>query len=147
MLENGATTLWEDWKGTDGAKSHSHPMFGSISAWFYRWLGGIQPAPEAVGFDRAIIRPHITPDLEWVKSSHQTIRGRIVSNWEVTPDGTRFQITIPPDTTAIIELPAGETTESGRPVGELDTLNPIYSSDSLQAFEVLSGSFDFLVKP
>ncbi|MGB1130706.1 MAG: family 78 glycoside hydrolase catalytic domain, partial [Haloferula sp.] len=44
MLENGATTLWEDWEGTDGGKSHNHPMFGSISGWFFRWLGGIQCA-------------------------------------------------------------------------------------------------------
>jgi len=26
-------------------------MFGSISEWFFKWLGGIQPDPEAVGFD------------------------------------------------------------------------------------------------
>ena len=147
MLENGATTLWEDWKGTDGSKSHSHPMFGSISAWFFRWLGGIQPAPDAVGFDRAVIRPHVIADLEWVKSSHQSIRGLIESNWEITPEGTRFQIVIPPDTTATIELPAGTTTESGQPVAEVDTINLAFSSDTIQSFEVASGSYDFLVTP
>ena len=146
MLENGATTLWEDWRGTDGAKSHSHPMFGSISAWFIGWLGGIQPAPDAVGFDRAVIRPHVTADLQWVKSSHQSIRGLIESNWEVTPEGTRFQIVIPPDTTASLELPAGTTTESGRPLTEVEGIVPAFATDTIQAFEVASGSYDFLVK-
>ncbi len=146
MIENGATTLWEDWRGTDGAKSHSHPMFGSVSAWFFRWLGGIQPAPDAVGFDRAVIRPHVVADLEWVETSHRSIRGLIESNWRVTPEGTRFEIVIPPDTTATIELPAGVATESGRPVSEVDTLEPAYSSDAVQAFRAASGTYDFLVK-
>ena len=35
MLENDATTLWEHWAGSDNTYSHSHPMFGSISAWFF----------------------------------------------------------------------------------------------------------------
>jgi hypothetical protein len=32
-------------------------MFGSVSEWFYKWLGGIQPHPEAVGFNWIVIRP------------------------------------------------------------------------------------------
>ncbi len=41
MLETGATTLWEHWQESTNTYSHNHPMFGSVSGWFYQWLGGI----------------------------------------------------------------------------------------------------------
>jgi alpha-L-rhamnosidase len=118
MLENGATTLWETWKESDNTFSHNHPMFGSISAWFIRHLGGIQIADDAVGADRIIIKPQTGHGLTWVKSSHQSIRGKIESNWTITDKGAEFDITIPPDTTAEIELPEGTITESGKPLAE-----------------------------
>ncbi len=122
MLENDATTLWEHWAGGDNSHSHNHPMFGSISAWFFRWLGGIQVADDAVGFDRIEIRPQVVPGLEWVKCSHRSVRGLIESNWKTTDKGTEFDILIPPDTTAEIELPVGTITSSdvgGAPVLEV----------------------------
>ncbi len=46
-IEQGATTLWEQWKGTE---SRNHIMFGDISAWFYKAIAGINPDPQAPGF-------------------------------------------------------------------------------------------------
>jgi alpha-L-rhamnosidase len=145
MLENGATTLWEAWEGTDGGKSHSHPMFGSISAWFFRWLGGIQPATDAVGFDRVIIRPQVSAGLQWVKTSHDSIRGRIESNWKTTDKGTEFEIIIPPDTTAEIELPAGKVTESGKPLADAAGVTALESTGN--RMKVGSGHYRFLIAP
>lgn len=39
-IEKGATTLWEDWQGET---SLDHVMFGDVSSWFYKALGGIRP--------------------------------------------------------------------------------------------------------
>lgn len=119
MLENGATTLWEDWEGTDNVKSHNHPMFGSISGWLHRWLGGIQIADDAVGADRLVIAPQVVDGLTHVKCTHRTIRGTVVSNWTKSGSKTDFEIVIPPDTTALIRLPLKENdklTESGKPI-------------------------------
>ena len=44
-IKEGATTLFEDWKVDEerkGAMSRNHIMFGEISAWFYKALGGIK---------------------------------------------------------------------------------------------------------
>ena len=40
MLAMGATTIWERWElGTTSAmNSHNHPMYGTISTWFYKHL-------------------------------------------------------------------------------------------------------------
>jgi len=47
MLANGATTLWERWELATGGgmNSHNHPMLGSVGAWFYRAVAGIQADP------------------------------------------------------------------------------------------------------
>ncbi len=50
MLANNATTLWEHWALSESTYSHNHPMFGSISEWFFKWLGGIQPDPGGCRF-------------------------------------------------------------------------------------------------
>lgn len=129
MIQNDATTLWESWDGaTDGSRSHNHPMFGSISSYFFRWLGGIQAASDAVGFDRILIRPQVVDDLEWVKCTHDSIRGRITSNWTTSNSGTEFEIIIPPDTTATIVLPAAhqeDITEGGKPLSASEGLEVI----------------------
>ena len=39
MMERGATTIWEDWNGTN---SHNHPMFGSAAYYLFRALLGIR---------------------------------------------------------------------------------------------------------
>ena len=105
MLENGATTLWEHWAYSANTFSHNHPMFGSVSQWFYNWLGGIQPHPDAIGFDRIIIRPQIPSDLQWVNCSYDSIRGKITSNWRKTDNSIIMDIEIPANTEATVHLP------------------------------------------
>ena len=82
MLEKGATTLWEHWELSDNTFSHNHPMFGSISTWFFHWLAGIQPLPEAKGFDRFIIKPQPAEGITWVEAEYNSIRGKIRVFWE-----------------------------------------------------------------
>ncbi len=149
MLANDATTLWEDWAGGDGAYSHNHPMFGSVSGWFFRWLGGIQAAENAIGFDRIRIRPQVVPDLEWVESSHESIRGTIVSNWSTQAGGTQHEIVIPPNTIAIVELPAtagAQVTEGGQALNQTEGLRVLPSqTPGTVRMQALSGHYKFQV--
>jgi alpha-L-rhamnosidase len=146
MLENDATTLWEHWAGSDNTYSHNHPMFGSVSGWFFRWLGGIQPAADAVAFDRILIRPQLLPGLDFVKCSHRSARGLIESSWAVTAAGAGFSITIPPDATAVIELPAGDAdtlTESGRPLAAAAGLEILPPGPGVLRLQAGSGRYRF----
>ena len=45
IRQAGSTTLWEYWTGR---RSHSHPMFGAVVAYLFRYLLGVRP-PEAPG--------------------------------------------------------------------------------------------------
>lgn len=148
MLENQATTLWEHWAGGDNTFSHNHPMFGSVSAWFFRWLGGIQVADDAVGFDRILIRPQPVQGLTWVKSSHRSIRGMIVSNWSRSGDEVSYEIVIPPDTSAVIELQVEDSaklTEGGKPILEVPALKMLSSTGKIHRLQAGSGHYQFHV--
>ena len=79
MIDRGATTIWETWKESDNVYSNCHPMFGSVTEWFYRWLGGIQPDPENPGFRKFIISPFLPSDLSFVKCSYESPFGMIKS--------------------------------------------------------------------
>jgi alpha-L-rhamnosidase len=119
MLEGGATTLWEHWEFSDNVFSHNHPMFGSVSEWFFKALAGIQPAPDAVGFDRVTIRPAIVPDLSWVKARYDSVRGPVVSEWRVENGRLTLHVVLPPNASGLVRLPTTqikEVREADRPV-------------------------------
>lgn len=114
-IEQGATTMWEQWNGTD---SRNHIMFGEIAAWFYKALAGINPDPNAPGFKHVLISPHPAGDLTYARASHESAYGRIESGW-TRKDGTfRLEVKIPANTSATVTLPAeakATITEGGKP--------------------------------
>lgn len=81
MLSKDATTIWERWEYETGygMNSHNHPMYGSISAWFYKYLAGI--SAEAPGFAAVKIQPYLPEELPFVRCSLETCAGRIGSSW------------------------------------------------------------------
>jgi len=152
MLANGATTLWEHWALSENTYSHNHPMFGSISEWFFKWLGGIQPDPEAVGFDRIVIRPQLVDGLQWVRSSYRSIRGEIVSIWSRTQDGVEWQVTVPVNATATIHLQADslDQIEEGRttlvPARRAEGVRDARIDGNNAVFTVGSGAYRFVAR-
>lgn len=149
MLANGATTLWEHWKGSDDTFSQNHPMFGSVSEWFFNWIGGIRPATDAVGFDKIMIAPQPVGDLKWAKAAYQSVRGRVASEWKKDADGFHLEIKIPVGATATVFVPAKEVaavTEGGKPVAEAEGVRFLRMDRDSAVFAVGSGSYDFLCR-
>ncbi|MBI1338096.1 MAG: Bacterial alpha-L-rhamnosidase [Phycisphaera sp.] len=148
MLENGATTLWEHWEYSDNTYSHNHPMFGSVSQWFYQWLGGIQPAPETVGFAHVVIRPQVPKLLNWVNCRYESVRGPIISRWRRSDDGLELAVTIPANTSATIYVPACEgatVRESGQPVDQANGVTLIGRDERAVVCRVGGGEYTFAV--
>jgi alpha-L-rhamnosidase len=98
MIDKGATTLWESWKYPDNATTQNHPMFGSISEWFYESLLGIQPA--SAGYKKILIKPQPTGDLTWAKGSYESVSGKIESAWKKSKGDFELSVSIPANTTA-----------------------------------------------
>ncbi len=107
MIENGATTLWELWQPKTGPSmnSHNHPMFGSVGAWLYKALAGINPAPDSVGFQKILIQPQMVRDLWYAAGSVFTLRGMVSSSWHRSERQVRLEVRIPVNSEAEIVLP------------------------------------------
>ena len=104
MVERGATTLWETWKESDDTYSNSHPMFGSVTEWFYRWIGGIRPHPHYPGFERFYIKPFTPIGLESASTTYSAPNGKIISNWVKENQGYLFEITVPKNSIAEVVI-------------------------------------------
>jgi len=149
MLESGATTFWEDWKFSDNTYSHNHSMFGTVSAWFFSALAGIQPAPDAIGFDRIVIHPRVAGDLAWVNGSYNSIHGPIVSNWRLEDDTFYLDVEIPVNTSASVFLPAEDAksvTEGGQPADQAEGVTFLRMDQGKAVYRVESGNYSFTAK-
>lgn len=104
MISKGATTLWETWKESDNTYSNCHPMFGSVLAWFYRWMAGIRPLTP--GFRKFIICPLLPDGLSTLNCSCKIPQGIILFNWERKEGGYVFKVTVPKSSVAVFDLPA-----------------------------------------
>jgi alpha-L-rhamnosidase len=148
MLENGATTLWEHWAFSDNTFSHNHPMFGSVSGWFFKWLAGIQVDAEAKGFDKIIIRPTIIDDLQWVRCRYDSVRGTIVSNWQRQGRKLVFDLQIPVNAEAVFYIPTGQgqvITEGTVPAEKAEGVRFVKREENAAIYEIGSGSYHFVV--
>ena len=149
MLENGATTLWEHWEFSDNVFSHNHPMFGSVGEWFVKYLAGIRPDSQAVGFNKIILRPCLVADLTWGKGRYDSIRGPIVSDWWIEGGDFHWKVTIPPNTTATVHIPArssNSVTEGGKPAATAEGVKFLQMSEGAAVCQIGSGSYSFVSK-
>jgi alpha-L-rhamnosidase len=145
-IKQGATTLWEDWKGTS---SLNHIMFGDISNWFYQWLAGIGLDPEKPGFAHIRIQPQLVGDLTWVTAWHDSPRGRITSSWKKGADGFRLDLTIPANAQATVWMPAADATlvsEGGKPAAQAEGVKFLRQEGDRAVFAVGSGTYAFMTR-
>ena len=149
MLDNGATTLWEHWQGSDNTFSLNHPMFGSVSEWLFQWIGGIEPDGDVVS-----IHPLFIKELNNVTCRYRSIRGDILCRWTRKKQMLSLDVTIPVGLKANIQLDyAGSTSkpgirEGGKPLNIAPGIrNVSHSIDrpDATAFEAESGLYHFEV--
>jgi alpha-L-rhamnosidase len=110
MIARGATTLWELWQDKIGPSmnSHNHIMLGSIGAWFYRALGGINLGPEGEGYRHIVIEPNMVEDLNWASASIETVRGQVSCSWKKKQGAISMDVVIPANSDAKVVVPEEE---------------------------------------
>jgi len=150
MVEKGATTIWELWNGdtADPAmNSGNHVMLvGDLVIWFYEYLAGIRPDPGQPGFKHILMKPHPVGDLTWVKATHRSPHGVIASEWKREGDAFKWNITVPPNTTATVYVPARDlarVTEGGRAVNSAQQVKLLRMEENHALFAVGSGTYQF----
>ena len=123
MIQMGATTIWERWEycTSHGMNSHNHPMYASISAYFYKYLAGIT-VENAAGFDTFSVCPYVPTDLDSAEAALNTVRGRVFSGWKKQDGKVVYTLDIPVGAeanvsvagSAIEGIDVNTTTDNGR---------------------------------
>ncbi len=102
-LRQGATTLWGNWHGE---ASRNHIMFGDVSAWCFRYLGGLTPDEQHPGFaGHVTLRPNPVPELDWFRMYHDTPAGRIALEWSNLDGDFKVKVTVPEGIQYHLEMP------------------------------------------
>ena len=113
MVKKGATTIWELWNGdtaNPSMNSGNHVMLlGDLLPWCYERLGGIRPDENNPGFKHIVFKPDFSVDMiKGVKASHPTPYGLCHSEWSRDNGTTKWNVTVPANTTADVYFPSGE---------------------------------------
>ena len=148
QLAHGATSLTESWQGYRSV-SNNHLMLGHLMEWFYNDLAGIRQSDAALASKQIIVHPEPVGDVTFAKASYNCNYGTIASDWKISPAGFMLKVSIPANTTAIIELPAKAKaiiTEGGKAINTLSYLKYLGLENGRARVWVGSGDYSFLVK-
>jgi alpha-L-rhamnosidase len=115
-VTQGATTIWERWDGwteengfqDPRMNSFNHYAYGSIGAWLYRVVTGIEIDPTQSGYKHIILRPQPGGGLTQATGKLKTLYGELVSQWKLIDDVFEWTVVIPPNTRATVHLPLKE---------------------------------------
>ena len=152
QVKLGATTMWERWDGWTpdkgfqdiGMNSFNHYAFGSVGEYLYRYVAGIDT--DGPGYRRITIQPQPEAGLSYAKARYDSINGTITSEWHKLDHGLRLTVSIPPNTTAVIRIPASKEakiSEDGRPAGQANSVSLKHRDEDAAYYEVGSGSYAF----
>ncbi|MBI1281577.1 MAG: Bacterial alpha-L-rhamnosidase [Anaerolineaceae bacterium] len=126
-VTQGATTIWERWDGwtedrgfqDPGMNSFNHYAYGSIGAWMYNTIAGIEIDPKQPGYKHSLLQPKPDGSLSSACGQLQTPYGELVSKWKLENGIFDWEVTVPANTTATLTIPMadqGKMTMNGAPV-------------------------------
>jgi alpha-L-rhamnosidase len=146
MLDNGATTIWERWDSiqpgggfeTAWMNSFNHYSLGSVGEWLYRYLLGIDQEPGSAGFGRLLLHPRPGRPLTWARGRYDSVRGPVSCSWAVTGDSFTYEVSLPPNVTATVRVPAADASAVRDGTGQPPTAVSIPGNGPQEA-EFLAG--------
>jgi len=132
MIENGATTVWELWNGdtaNPAMNSGNHVMLiGDLHVWLRENLAGIRP--KTPGFMEILLSPTVPERLTRISVSYMSRHGEIRSSWKKEASRFKWEITIPFNTKAEIQIPGAGAIDvrkvDGTAAGKPDAQRRLY---------------------
>lgn len=153
-VKNGATTIWERWDGwtpaggfqDPGMNSFNHYSLGSCGEWLFGTVAGIDQDPSLPGYKKLVIRPRPGGTLTHASGKFDTINGKVATSWAKNATGFALDVTIPPNATAEVHVPApdaGSVKESGNPASTAPGVTYLRMENGAAVFAVESGRYLF----
>ena len=106
IICRGATALWEEFNNEDPPKGdENHHFWGDISAWFYRYPGGIRPNPTGEDVDRMDIAPCFVSQMNQVQAEYRMPAGWVRVCWHRQKAEILLHVEVPQPARGSIYLP------------------------------------------
>jgi alpha-L-rhamnosidase len=128
--------------------SFNHWAFGAVGEWIWRYVVGLNPDDAAAGWKHFVVAPKPGGGVTWARGDYDSIRGRITSQWRLVDGAFTLELTVPPNTTATVYLPArevGQVRESGRPARQAPGVTWLRGVTGETVWRVASGHYSFRV--
>lgn len=153
MVKNGATTIWELWNGNTAdpeMNSHNHVMLlGDLMIWYYEHLAGIKTDKKENAFKKVIMSPIFYDSLSYVKAFHDSPYGKIKSEWHKTETALSWDIAVPCNSSARLEIPASsinQITINGNKIDSIEGCVIKEITGNTIILDIASGNYRILVK-
>jgi alpha-L-rhamnosidase len=139
--------MWERWNGDQmmadpGMNSFNHYAYGAVADWIYRYAAGIDATPLDAGFHMIVLHPVFDNRLGSLDLRYQSSYGEIHSSWSMDGDTAHWTVTIPPNASGWLSLPAAEAatyTLNGKPLEKLAVM------DDMTGYKLEAGTYSFEV--
>lgn len=141
MRAHGATSIWEMWEKDLPGHSLMHSSYLYPGAWYIDGVAGIKRDPTLPGFRRFILRPvaAYATDLSWVEAAFNSPVGQIKSSWSRINGRLQLRVTVPPNTTAILQLQPSEAIDTHA----YNTIVSLGEKDGYVQYELKAGQYEF----
>ena len=153
LVGHGATTMWERWngdqmRGDPSMNSYNHYAYGAVADWIYRYAAGIDALPSDAGFHTVYLHPNFDARLGSLDFRYQSSYGEIRSAWSMKGNAVSWLVTVPPNTTAQMPLPASERdkfTLDGEALTRSKKLRLVSSTEGSSTYELPAGTYSFRI--
>jgi alpha-L-rhamnosidase len=155
-VTQGATTIWERWDGwrhdrgfqDPRMNSFNHYAYGAVGAWLYAVVAGIDVDAHGPGYKHVVMRPRPGGGLTYARAADDSVYGQIVSDWRLEEGVFDWRLTVPPNATATVYVPAAadaEIVEGEGPADEAEGVTALRREPQAAVYEVVAGSYRFRV--
>jgi alpha-L-rhamnosidase len=144
FIDQGETTWPEDWKINVPSKIHT--CFTGIASWFVKGLCGIMIDEANPGYKHFIIRPMIVAETDFAEACIMSPYGKIESRWKRNDDELTMWVTVPPNSSATIHIPAvtpGGISEGGHPLDRAEGITLKGMEKGCMVVDVGAGTYVF----
>jgi alpha-L-rhamnosidase len=86
--------------------SFNHYALGAVADWLHRTVGGLAPA--GPGYRQIAVQPRPGGGMTWASARHITPYGMAECSWTIQDGKLEVNVTVPPNTTALVSLPGGQ---------------------------------------
>ena len=141
------TTFWEAFNANTQNLSLNHWTHSAVSEWLWRNVAGLNPDEQHPGYQSFTIHPRPSREVTWCQASYDSMRGRVVSDWNCAGGKFTLAVTIPANTTATVYVPASAVeavTESGQPLSRAEGIQFLRQEAGCVVLQAGSGHYQFV---